>query len=187
MEQVREAIGRIGPEARFLLVANLPYNIATPIISNLLHESPPPDVMVVTIQKELGDRIVAEPGTKDYGALSVWVQSLCRVEIVRILPPTVFWPRPNVHSAIMRLDLVPEWREQFADLKYFHQTVRCLVLSPPQVLAQRRGQRHERTAEQAGGRRNLGEAWLRRDLASRAIDRQPDSRSRRSFASSGDR
>ncbi len=126
MEQVREAITRIGPEARFLLVANLPYNVATPIIGNLLHESPPPDVMVVTIQKELGDRIVAEPGTKDYGALSVWVQSLCRPQIVRILPPTVFWPRPNVHSAILRLDLVPEWRERFADLKYFHQTVRAL-------------------------------------------------------------
>ncbi len=82
--------------------------------------------MVVTIQKELADRIVAEPGTKDYGALSVWVQSLCRVEIVRILPPTVFWPRPNVHSAILRLDAVPEWREKFADLKHFHQTVRSL-------------------------------------------------------------
>ena len=123
---IREAMARIGPEARFLLVANLPYNVATPIIGNLLHESPPPDVMVVTIQKELADRIVAEPGTKDYGALSIWVQSLCRAQIIRILPPNVFWPRPNVHSAILRLDLVPEWREQFADLNYFHQTVRAL-------------------------------------------------------------
>lgn len=126
MESIRDAMGRIGPESRFLLVANLPYNIATPIISNLLHESPPPDAMVVTIQKELADRIVAEPGTKDYGALSVWIQSLCRAEIVRTLPPSVFWPRPKVHSAIVRLDGVPEWRERFADLKYFHQTVRAL-------------------------------------------------------------
>jgi 16S rRNA (adenine1518-N6/adenine1519-N6)-dimethyltransferase len=126
MESIRDAMGRIGPESRFLLVANLPYNIATPIISNLLHESPPPDAMVVTIQKELADRIVAEPGTKDYGALSVWVQSLCRAEIVRTLPPSVFWPRPKVHSAIVRLDGVPEWRERFADLKHFHQTVRAL-------------------------------------------------------------
>lgn len=126
MEHIRDAIQRIGDDARFLLVANLPYNVATPIISNLLHETPPPDVMVVTIQKELADRIVAQPGTKDYGALSVWVQSLCRAEIVRVLPPTVFWPRPKVHSAILRLDLVPEWRDRFPDLDHFHQTVRAL-------------------------------------------------------------
>ena len=126
MDQIRDAISRIGEDARFLLVANLPYNVATPIIGNLLHESPPPDAMVVTIQKELADRMVAQPGTKDYGALSVWVQSQCKCEIVRVLPPTVFWPRPKVHSAIIRLDLVPEWRAKIEDLDHFHKTVRSL-------------------------------------------------------------
>lgn len=126
MEQIRDAMTRIGEESRFLLVANLPYNIATPIISNLLHESPPPDAMVVTIQKELADRMIAQPSTKDYSALSVWIQSLCKCEIVRILPPNVFWPRPKVHSAIIRLDTVPQWRDKFADIDYFHQTVRAL-------------------------------------------------------------
>lgn len=126
IDQIRDARSRIGDEARFLLVANLPYNIATPIIGNLLHETPPPDAMVVTIQKELADRIVAQPATKDYGALSVWVQSQCRCQIVRVLPPTVFWPRPKVHSAIIRLDLEPERRESIPDLVYFHQTVRSL-------------------------------------------------------------
>ncbi len=126
MENIRDAMSRLGENARFLLVANLPYNIATPIISNLLHETPTPDVMVVTIQKELGERMIATPGTKDYSALSVWVQSLCDVEIVRILPPTVFWPRPKVDSAIIRLDYKPERRAQFADIDYFHTTVRSL-------------------------------------------------------------
>ncbi len=126
IEQVREARMRLGTASRFLLVANLPYNVATPIISNLLHESPSPDVMVVTIQKELADRIVAEPGCKDYGALSVWIQSLCKVQVVRVLPPSVFWPRPKVHSTILRLDAVPQWRDEFVDLKHFHQTVRAL-------------------------------------------------------------
>ena len=126
MEQIREAKQRSGPDARFLLVANLPYNVATPIISNLLHETPPPDSMVVTIQKELADRIIAEPGTKDYGALSVWIQSVCEAEIIRILSPKVFWPRPKVHSAILRLDSKPDERAKFADLKHFHQTVRAL-------------------------------------------------------------
>ncbi|NND98417.1 MAG: methyltransferase domain-containing protein, partial [Pirellulaceae bacterium] len=78
MEQIRDALSRIGDDARFLLVANLPYNVATPIISNLLHESPSPAAMVVTIQKELADRMIATPRTKDYSALSVWIQSLCR-------------------------------------------------------------------------------------------------------------
>ncbi len=126
MEQIRDAIGRIGDQARFMLVANLPYKVATPIISNLLHESPPPARMVVTIQKELGDRMTASPGSKDYGALSVWIQSLCRAEVVRVLPPAVFWPRPKVHSVILRLDSVESWREKFPDLPHFHQTVRAL-------------------------------------------------------------
>lgn len=126
MVQIREALSRLGEDARFMLVSNLPYNVATPIISNLLHESPPPDRMVVTIQKELADRMTASPGKKDYGALSVWIQSLCRTEIVRVLSPNVFWPRPKVDSAILRLDLVPEWRERFADINHFHQTVRAL-------------------------------------------------------------
>jgi len=109
-----------------MLVANLPYNVATPILSNLLRSEPAPDRMVVTIQKELADRIVAEPGSKDYGALSVWMQSICDCQIVRILPPTVFWPRPKVESAIIRLDVDSERRSAFEDLEYFHQTVRAL-------------------------------------------------------------
>ncbi|MDB4339101.1 16S rRNA (adenine(1518)-N(6)/adenine(1519)-N(6))-dimethyltransferase RsmA [Rubripirellula sp.] len=126
MEQIQDAMQRIGSEARFLLVANLPYNVATPIISNLLHETPTPDTMVVTIQKELADRIIATPGNKDYGALTVWIQSLCKAEIVRILSPKVFWPRPKVNSAIIRLDRLPGAREKFADVAHFHRTVRSL-------------------------------------------------------------
>lgn len=126
MENIRDAKARLPEGGRFMLVANLPYNVATPIISNLLHESPPPDRMVITIQKELGERIVAKPGTKDYGALSIWIQSMCRAEIVRILPPTVFWPRPKVESAVIRLDLDHSRRDAIHDLKYFHSTVRAL-------------------------------------------------------------
>jgi 16S rRNA (adenine1518-N6/adenine1519-N6)-dimethyltransferase len=128
MENVREALSRLGPSSRFLLVANLPYNIATPIIGNLLHQTPPPEVMVVTIQKELADRIIAAPSTKDFGALSVWIQSQAKVNIVRVLPPTVFWPRPKVHSAIVRIDLDHARRNKIPDLDFFHQTVRALFL-----------------------------------------------------------
>jgi 16S rRNA (adenine1518-N6/adenine1519-N6)-dimethyltransferase len=79
-----------------------------------------PQTMTVTIQKELADRLVAQPNCKDYGALSVWVQSLCDVQIVRIMPPTVFWPRPKVDSAIVHIEYRPEKRDRIADLEFFH-------------------------------------------------------------------
>lgn len=126
IEQVRRGMQTVGTDARFLLVANLPYNVATPIISNVLHATPYPETLVVTIQKELADRIVASPGSKDYGSLSIWIQSLCKARIVRVLSPNVFWPRPKVESAIIRLDSVDAWRDQIPDLGYFHETVRSL-------------------------------------------------------------
>ena len=84
----------VDPRRRLKLAANLPYNIATPVISNLLTTDIVPVSMTATIQKELADRITARPGTKDYGALSVWIQSQCHTEVLRYLPPTVFWLTP---------------------------------------------------------------------------------------------
>ena len=87
------------------LVANLPYHVATPVLGNLLGEDQPPRTMTVTIQKELAQRIAARPGSKDYGALSIWVQAQARAEILRTLPPEVFWPRPKVDSAFLQITL----------------------------------------------------------------------------------
>jgi 16S rRNA (adenine1518-N6/adenine1519-N6)-dimethyltransferase len=126
LEAVREARESVGERARFKLVANLPYNVATPIISNLLALPDPPVSMTVTIQKELGERIVARPNTKDYSSLSIWIQSQCRAKIVRIMPPTVFWPRPKVESAIMQIDLVEGRRKRISDLAFFHGFVRAM-------------------------------------------------------------
>lgn len=114
------------PDRRFQLVANLPFNVATPIIGNLLALDRAPQAMTVTIQKELADRLTARPGTKDYGALSIWVQSQCTAEVVRILPPTAFWPRPKVESAIVRIVLDPPRRESIPDRAFFHDFTRAL-------------------------------------------------------------
>ena len=122
---VREKLASI-PNSRFKLVANLPYNVATPIISNLLTVTPFPDRMVVTIQKELAQRIVAEPSCKDYSALTIWMQSLCDCEILRILPPSVFWPSPKVDSAIIRVTPNPVKRSRIVDLEYYHSRLRAL-------------------------------------------------------------
>lgn len=125
LQTVRQKISEV-PGSRFKLVANLPYNVATPIISNLLQVDPLVDKMVVTIQKELAERIAAKPKTKDYSALSIWIQSQCDVEIVRTMPPDVFWPRPKVDSAILSITPKAELRARIVDLEYFHQTVRAL-------------------------------------------------------------
>lgn len=113
-------------QPRFKLVANLPYNVATPIISNLLLTEILPTSMTVTIQKELADRIVARPRTKDYSALSVWMQSLCECQIVRVMAPSVFWPRPKVHSAIIHLEHSLEKRARIHDIRFYHEFVRAL-------------------------------------------------------------
>ncbi len=120
-EKVNEAEGR-----KLKLVANLPYSIATPLISNLLHWDMTPSMMVVTIQKELADRIMAVPSTKDYSALSIWIQSVADTELVRDLPPTVFWPPPKVNSAIIRITPNPEKRKRIPDLAFYHKFVRSL-------------------------------------------------------------
>jgi 16S rRNA (adenine1518-N6/adenine1519-N6)-dimethyltransferase len=115
-----------GANRRFKLVANLPYQVATPILSNLLTLPRPPERMTATIQKEVADRLVTRPGTKDYGSLSVWVQSQCRVELLRTLPPSVFWPRPKVSSAFVRLDVDENKRNRIDNLAYFQNFVRRL-------------------------------------------------------------
>jgi 16S rRNA (adenine1518-N6/adenine1519-N6)-dimethyltransferase len=82
--------------------------------------------MVVTIQKELADRIMAVPSTKDYNALSIWIQSQSVVELIRVLPPTVFWPQPRVESAIIRILSQPTKRAAIPDIAFFHRFVRSL-------------------------------------------------------------
>jgi 16S rRNA (adenine1518-N6/adenine1519-N6)-dimethyltransferase len=117
-----------GSDRQLKLVANLPYNVATPIIANLLASPIVPRSMTVTVQKEVADRIVARAGSKDYGPLSVWVQCQAQAEIVRVLAPSVFWPRPKVNSAIVHIDVDAERRAAIADLEFFHEFVRALFL-----------------------------------------------------------
>ncbi len=86
----------------FLLVANLPYAVASPVMINLIAGPIPIDRMVVTIQKEVGDRMIATTGMNHYGSLSILLQATGHIELVRILKPSVFWPQPKVDSAIVK-------------------------------------------------------------------------------------
>ncbi len=115
--------------SRRKLIANLPYVIATPLISNLLIARNDIERMVVMIQWEIAERLRAIPGTKDYNALSVLVQSVADVELVRKVLPTNFYPRPKVDSAIVlirpnagkraKVGNVPKFRAFLRDL-YVH-------------------------------------------------------------------
>jgi 16S rRNA (adenine1518-N6/adenine1519-N6)-dimethyltransferase len=93
---------------RWALVANLPYNVATPLVLDLLARVPAIDRMLVMVQREVGERLAAGPGTKAYGIPSVKVAYWAEAEVVGRVPPTVFLPQPRVESALVRLRRLPE-------------------------------------------------------------------------------
>jgi 16S rRNA (adenine1518-N6/adenine1519-N6)-dimethyltransferase len=85
------------------VVANLPYGVATPAILKTIDEMPEAELWCVMVQREIGGRLAAKPGTKEYGIPSVLVQLACEVEIVRPISRNVFRPVPNVDSALVRM------------------------------------------------------------------------------------
>ncbi len=90
-------------ESAPIIVSNLPYSTAGPIIAALILWDVPVRRAVLTVQKEMAERLVAKPGSRDYGRLSVLVQKAAGVEILRTIPSECFWPRPAVESAVVRL------------------------------------------------------------------------------------
>ena len=89
-----------------LLIANLPYQVATPLVMNLLVGCPSVRRLCFTVQQEVGDRLMAKSGCKEYGPLGIIAQSACRLETIAQLPPHVFWPRPSVGSVMIRMDVL---------------------------------------------------------------------------------
>lgn len=100
--QLVEAIQRYkGDGGSVKLVANLPYNIASPLVIEMLIAGV--ELLAFTVQREVAQRLGAAPGSDDYGPLSVMAQLLAKVEVLRTLPPQAFWPSPQVESALVRL------------------------------------------------------------------------------------
>ena len=93
-------------ETSVKIIANLPYYITTPILMKLLEEKQKVDCIVVMIQKEVAQRIVASPGTKDYGALTLTINYYSNPNILFLVPPGAFIPAPKVDSAVIRLDIL---------------------------------------------------------------------------------
>ncbi|MFH1716471.1 MAG: 16S rRNA (adenine(1518)-N(6)/adenine(1519)-N(6))-dimethyltransferase RsmA [Planctomycetota bacterium] len=88
-------------EGRILLVANLPYHVASPVMLNLVTGPTIADAMYVTVQKEVAGRMTAPPASGDYGVLSIFLHAAGDVKTIRTLKPTVFWPQPQVDSAMV--------------------------------------------------------------------------------------
>jgi 16S rRNA (adenine1518-N6/adenine1519-N6)-dimethyltransferase len=95
------------PGRPWALVANLPYNVATPLVLDLLAGVPAIEHMLVMVQREVAERLAAGPGSKAYGIPSVKVAYRARAEVVGRVPPTVFIPPPRVESALVRLRRLP--------------------------------------------------------------------------------
>lgn len=110
---------------RLSVVANLPYYITTAILMHLLEAKLKLEHIVVMLQKEVADRLAAQPGTKDYGSLSIAVQYYAVATVERIVPKTVFVPQPNVDSAVIKLSLRSKPLVQVQDEAYFFQIVRA--------------------------------------------------------------
>lgn len=90
---------------RFKVLANLPYYITTPIITSLLEKKLPVDSMTFMVQKEVADRLVAKPGNKQYGSITVFINFYTDAKIVCKAPKSVFIPQPKIDSSVVRLDL----------------------------------------------------------------------------------
>ncbi len=90
------------------VVSNLPYNVAAPLIVLLLEEPHAPDRMLVMVQAEMARRLLADPGSRDYGSLSVVGQLCAEGRVVRRVPPEAFWPVPRVASAVVELRRRPD-------------------------------------------------------------------------------
>ena len=107
------------------VVANLPYYITTPIIMGLFESHVPLQSITVMVQKEVADRMQVGPGSKDYGALSLAVQYYAKPYLAANVPPNCFMPRPNVGSAVIRLDCLNRVPIEVSDEKLMFRLIRA--------------------------------------------------------------
>ena len=121
LDAIRDAQDEFG--GRFLLVANLPYNVGSSVMANLISGPVTADGMYVTVQKEVADRMAAAPGSADYGTLSILMAATGNVRILRKLPASVFWPRPQVESAMVSFQRDKKKARQIHDMDMFRKVI----------------------------------------------------------------
>ena len=141
------------------LVANLPYYITTPIIMRFLEENINVTDIVVMVQKEVAERMNAQPGGKDFGALSVAVQYYCDTEIVAKVPRHLFVPQPNVDSIVIALRVRPERKYKVDDEGLYFKVVKAAF-----------GQRRKTLLNSISSMGNLAKDQVKEALEEAGID-----------------
>lgn len=122
---INELVERENSSRPIKVVANLPYYITTPIIMGLFESHVPLDSITIMVQKEVADRMQAEPGSKNYGALSLAVQYYAKPYIVANVPPNCFMPRPTVGSAVIRLKAYDKPPVDVRDERFMFKLIRA--------------------------------------------------------------
>ena len=130
-EKTLETENRIGEQ--YMLVANLPYYITTPIIMKFVEESKNCKAIVIMVQEEVARRICAKAGTADYGAITASINLVADSEIILRVPRTMFMPAPNVDSAVVKI-VFNQNKHVGVDRKIYRDTVRTAFLSRRKTL-----------------------------------------------------
>ncbi|HZS46715.1 MAG TPA: 16S rRNA (adenine(1518)-N(6)/adenine(1519)-N(6))-dimethyltransferase RsmA [Blastocatellia bacterium] len=125
----------VPPELKVRVVANLPYNISSPVIQHLLENHRFISDMTLMLQKEVVERIASAPGTKEYGSLSVFVQYYAEVKKVFDVPPNAFKPMPKVTSTVVRLNIREKPAVTVSDARLFFQVVRTAFAQRRKTIA----------------------------------------------------
>lgn len=116
------------------IIANLPYYITSPLISKILESDTKPDLIILTIQKEVAERIVSPPGKKQYGSFSIFVNYYARPKIIFYIPNTSFTPKPAVSSAVLKLEVLNKPSVDVKDEKLFFRIVRAAFIQRRKML-----------------------------------------------------
>ncbi len=126
---------RPSPEGRVVVVGNLPYSASKPILERLVEARTAVSEMVLTLQKEVAERVAAAPGSKRYGTLSVLTQLYCDVRLAMTIAPEAFRPPPKVESAVLYLRVLPAPRVPVSDEPRFQRLVKAAFSQRRKTLA----------------------------------------------------
>jgi 16S rRNA (adenine1518-N6/adenine1519-N6)-dimethyltransferase len=134
-DALRVELRRFCGKKRLKVVSNLPYSISSPILIKLLEERELFSLLVLMIQREVGERITALPGGRTYGSISILIQTYMNASIELLVPPEAFWPRPKVDSVVIKLVPLPVPRISIRDEKLFRSIVRAAFSSRRKILS----------------------------------------------------
>jgi 16S rRNA (adenine1518-N6/adenine1519-N6)-dimethyltransferase len=164
-ELIRRLRAAAEPDARLKVVANLPYSVSGPILARLLESGAGFTRMVLTVQKEVGERIVSPPGGKRYGRLSLLARIYSRPEIIAAVSRNSFFPRPRVDSVVVRLEMIPVPELPALDRVFLRELIRAAF-----------GKRRKMLKNALAGDRELGYSEPRIQAACAAAGIDPRSR-----------